>query len=265
MKLDVKTKFDIVYPLKNYKYYNPNSGPRKRLTSLLVKSCKGFCMYCGKKITTESNENYQIEHSVDKDGNIHQEIDKTGALEHCKYNLAISCNECNQVCKKVVDKTDLAKYEPIPKCPSTCKDLCDKYQQIRNEYIKKNAIVLQPIGIDELGEHAIIYNMAKHIYEPSSDIIDEAQLFLIQNHIDRFRLNGDRFSTSIIELCVKIVDMIEGGVRNVNSIFSLLSLEKPENVIGVDFIDYLRATFQFSSCEEMDRFCRMLVLLDAIY
>ncbi len=262
MKLSIKTKFNIKYPESNYKYYNANSGPRERLTSLLIKSCKGYCMYCGKKVTIESDEYFQIEHSVDKNGNIHQEVDTSGALEHCKYNLAISCPQCNQVCKKAVEKINLQKYEPIESCPEKCLDICKKYTEIRKEYINRNAIILQPYGINSLGERAITYNLCKHIYEPSDDIKDEASIFLIQNHIDRFKLNGDRFSPTIIDLCVKIVAFIEAGVTDVNNIFLLLDLEKPENVIGIDFITYLKDMFMSSSYFEIEKFCRLLVLLD---
>ena len=262
MKLSVKTKFNIKYPKSNYKYYNANSGPRERLTSLLIDSCKGYCMYCGKKVTIECDEYFQIEHSVDKSGNIHQEMDASGALEHCKYNLAISCPQCNQVCKKAVEKINLQKYEPIEKCPEECLDICKKYNKIRKEYIKKNAIILQPYGIDSLGESAIIYNISKHIYEPNDDIKDEGSIFLIQNHIDRFKLNGDRFSPIIIDLCVRIVGYIESGVTDTNNIFLLLDLEKPENVLGIDFITYLKDMFMGSSSYEIGKFCRMIVLLD---
>lgn len=265
MKLEVNTKYNITYPLENYKYYNANSGPRKRLTTLLLGICKGYCMYCGKKVTVESDEHFQIEHAVDKDGNMHQEVDKTGALVHCKYNLAISCPECNQVCKKVVDKINLLEYDPIEKCPKICEGICEKYGKIRKEYIKKNAIILQPVGIDSIGECAITYNLLKHIYEPAEDITDEESIFLIQNHIDRFKLNGERFSPAVIELCVKIDGTVGGGVKDIKNLFLLLDTEQPENIIGIDFIEYLKDNFGNSSCDEIDKFCKMLVILDSVY
>ena len=178
MKLDIKTRFNIEYPEENYRYYNAKSGPRKRITALLVGKCNGYCMYCGKKIIVEGEDLFQIEHAVDKDGNIHQEIDKTGALVHCKYNLAISCPKCNQECKKAVDKINFKKYAPIEQCPKKCKEICAKYNSIRYEYVKKNAIILQPIGINSIGEIAIKYNLFKHIYEPNDHIKDENSIFL---------------------------------------------------------------------------------------
>ena len=265
MNVTLKTKYDIEYPTDNFKYYNANSGPRKRITKLLLRACNGYCMYCGKRVTVESNENYHIEHSVDKDGNGHQEIDETGALEHCKFNLAISCSECNQVCKKVVEKVDLLKYAPIHKCPKKCIDLCPQYNEIRKEYIKKNAIILQPIGIDSLGDGAVSYNLLKHIFEPSEEIHDEDSIFLIQNHIDRFKLNAERFSPEIINLCVKITGLIDMGAKDVESLFRQLELEKPENIIGIEFIKYLKCNLGKQTCKEIDRFCRMLVVLDAAY
>lgn len=265
MKLHIKTKFNIKYPSENYKYYIAGSGPRKRLTALLLEACNGYCMYCGKKVKVESDECFQIEHSVDKSGNKHQEVDKTGALEHCKFNLAISCPQCNQVCKKSIVKVDLQKYAPIEICPRNCNDVCEKFEKIRKEYIKKNAIILQPLGIDSLGEFAIKYNLYKHIYEPSDEISEEGSLFLIQNHIDRFKLNGERFSPAVIDLCVKIVSFIENGISNTINIFYQLDLEKPENIIGISFIVYLKTLFYHSSYLEIDRFCRMIVILDTVY
>ncbi len=265
MNITLKTRHDIEYPKENYKYYNSNSGPRKRITRILLAASKGYCMYCGKKVTVESNEDYHIEHSVDKNGNVHQEIDVYGALEHCKYNLAISCPECNLVCKKVVDKIDLRRYAPIEKCPKQCLDLCPKYIDIRDEYIKKNAIILQPIGLNTIGEDAISYNLFKHIFEPSEMIEDEESIFLIQNHIDRFRLNSDRFSPAIIDLCVKITGMMEMEAKKINKILEQLDLEKPENIIGIEFIQFLKNNFSDKTCLELDNFCRMVVVLESVY
>lgn len=264
MNIALKTRYDVDYPKENFKYYNSNSGPRKRITKTLLEASNGYCMYCGKKVTVESDEYYQIEHSVDKDGNVHQEIDIYGVLEHCKYNLSISCPECNQVCKKVVDKIDLIRYAPINKCPDQCLDMCPTYIEIREEYIKKNAIILQPIGINKIGEEAISYNLFKHIYEPDDRIKEEDSVFLIQNHIDRFRLNSDRFSPAVIDLCVKVSGLVEMGAKNTEKIFEQLDLEKPENIIGIEFIRYLKRYFSGKTCSELDDFCRMLVILEAV-
>jgi hypothetical protein len=162
-------------------------------------------------------------------------------------------------------QTENSKYEPIEKCPKVCIKICTKYGKIREEYIKKNAIILQPIGIESIGECAIKYSLLKHIYEPADEIVDEKSIFLVQNHIDRFKLNGERFSQAVIELCVKIDGMIVGGVNDINKLFQLLDYEKTENIIGVEFIEYIKKIFKNSSCDEIDRFCKLLVVLDAVY
>lgn len=265
MKLKIKTKFvdESDYPKENRKYYT-SGGPKERLTQKLFDSCRGFCMYCGKKLVIESDYRYQIEHAVDKDGNIHQEIDSNEVLKHCKFNLAISCPECNQVCKKVVDKIDLSKYESLDKCPSKCTKICEKYGSIRAEYEKKNAIILQPLGAEGIGDTAIVYNLLDHTYEPSEEISDANKLFLIQNHIDRFRLNGNRFSTSVIDLCGQIVKYIDYGISEVDNIFEILDGEKVENVIGEEFITFIKMSFKDSSSDRLIDFCKLLIVLDAV-
>lgn len=265
MNVYTRTQYRINYPKENYKYYTPDSDARKTLTKLLLDESKGYCMYCGKKVTLEGNRNYQIEHSVDKGGNIHQEFDKYGVLEHCKYNMAISCTECNLVCKKAIDKVDLLKFTPLDECPKECVEPCKKYQAIRNDYIKMNAIILQPLGIDNIGDNAIAYNLLKHIYEPSDSVTDEEYLFLIQNHIDRFRLNSDRFSSAIVDLCVKIVTWIDGGTEGINAVITNLKLERYDNIIGNMFVDFIQETFSNSSCEKLKTFCRMLIVIDSLY
>lgn len=265
MKIKIKTRFvnESEYPKENRKYYS-SEGPKERLTKQLLTSCKGYCMYCGKKVVLESDYRYQLEHAVDKDGNIHQEIDCNDVLKHCKFNLAISCPECNQVCKKVVDKVNLGKYRSLEKCPSRCTTICEKYGSIREEYEKKNAIILQPIGLEELGGEAIIYNLLDHIYEPNDEVTNAESLFLIQNHIDRFKMNGSRFSTAVIDLCGQVAGFIDCGVSKVDDVFKLLEGEKVENVIGEEFILFLKQNFKDSTCERLNDFCRLLIVLDAV-
>lgn len=263
MRLKLKTKFTIPYPEKNYKYYS-STQPKKRLTNLLISSCDKYCMYCGKSIVLEGDYRCQIEHSVDRDGNVHQEVDIFEVLKHCKYNMAISCNECNQVCKKAVDKIDLSKYAPINECPKECKKPCDKYNDIRKEYSRKNAIILQPLGREDIGERAISYNLLKHIYEPSDEGYKDDIIFLIQNHIDRFLLNGSRFSPAVIDICAYIVDFIDGGINDIDRIISLLEYKRQDNVLGVEFINFIRCNFVESSIDKLASFCKLLVVLDAV-
>ena len=262
MKVELPTKYDIEYPKRNIKYYSTYGKPK--LAKKLYESCKGYCMYCGKTINIEGDRNFHLEHSVDKGGNVHQEMDPNGVLEHCKFNLAIACTKCNTVCKKMVEKINLASYAPLHKCPSNCDEMCDTYSKIREEYITKNAIILQPQGIQEPIPHMIAYDLLKHIYMPTGVDGQESVIFTIQNHIDRFELNGERFSTCIIDLCSKMVLLYERGINSVEGLLDALNDETHFNVLGEKFTLFVEKFFREKSIEELIDFCKLLVVLDAV-
>lgn len=262
MKIELPTRYDIDYPKRNIKYYSAYGKPK--LVKKLYDSCNGYCMYCGKTLNVEGDRNFHLEHSVDKGGNTHQELDPNGVLEHCKFNMAIACAKCNTVCKKMVEKINLASYAPLPKCPSKCDKICEAYVKIREDYITKNAIILQPQGIQEPIPHMIAYDLLKHIYVPTGTDGQESVMFTVQNHIDRFELNGDRFSTCIIELCSKMVLWYESGIKNVEGLMDVLSNETHLNVLGEIFTKFIKRYFIDKPAEELIDFCRLLVILDAV-
>ena len=100
LELQIPTEFPMEYSkvLKNQKYYSNNS---KFIRAMLRKASKGYCMYCGKKTIIEGEDISQIEHSVDKDGNINQ-INKECFLTNCKYNFASACPKCNMTYKAFI-------------------------------------------------------------------------------------------------------------------------------------------------------------------
>ncbi len=266
LDLEFPTSFNISYPRKNIKYYTQYG--KKKILPQLMSSCKGFCMYCGKTIRTESDERYNIEHAVDKEGNLHQTDKSVAVLSNCKYNLAISCPECNLVCKKIIDKIDVNKYSPIPNCPNECSSPCDLFLEIRKDYMKKNTIILQPRQVDKNNKYKIYYNLLKHIFVTSCDEKNDAIRFFIQNHIDRFELNGRRFTLSIINICVQVVTWYDNGMKNGRGLLDTLIMEQEmgniHNIMGNVFTDFLLNTFRGREAQDMVDFCRMLVLLDAI-
>lgn len=264
MRVDLPTEFDIDYPRRNLKYYSSSNKPK--IAKKLINGSQGYCMYCGKKVNIEGDRVFHIEHSVDKGGNGHQEEDPNGVLKHCKFNLAVACFECNMVCKKIVEKSDLAKFSPLPKCPSTCDEMCKKYIQIREDYMKRNAIILQPQGRNKPIPHMITYNLLKHIYEPNCSEGHEDVLFFVQNHIDRFELNGRRFSPCILKICSKIVLEYENGNRNFAGIMSVLEEDKLDydNILGIKYVEFLNIYFAKRSEEHLIDFCKLLVVLDAV-
>lgn len=262
IKLELPTHFTVKYPQKNMRYYGHHG--KKKIVPLLMQSCGSYCMYCGKTVKVDSDERYNIEHSVDKDGNIHQEYDTYDVLKHCKYNLAIACEECNMVCKKAVDKLNFAQYGPFPKCKKECSEPCENYMALRTDYMKKNAIILQPLGICSPSEYKIDYNLLKHIFVPACDGDDEKIRFFIQNHIDRFELNGRRFTSSVVDLCAKIVIWYKNGAIKYDALMENLSMESFNNVLEVLLEKYLQHEFDEQSVKRMVDFCKLLVILDAV-
>lgn len=268
MRLNIPTKYEIKYPLANRKYYSAYSKPI--IAELLYGSCKGFCMYCGKTVNIEGDRNFQIEHAVDKEGNLHSELDPSNILKHCKFNLASACPECNQVCKKAVDKIDFRSHyekyykekDAIPSCPASCDAVCELYSDIRNEYIKKNAIILQPIGIDD--SYGISFDLVKHIYIPDAEAMEEMQMFITQNHIDRFRLNDDRFSPSVVDICNKILTWYDSGVVTYEGIKKSLEAESYQNILGEIFEKYIVNNFVDKPIEKLISFCKLLIILEAV-
>ena len=136
---------------------------------------------------------------------------------------------------------------------------------MRNEYISKNAIILQPQGITKYGkQYKIRYNLLKHILEPDDENYEEEAIFLIANHIDRFHLNGDRFSTCIIDICADIFFLYKIGVKDFNSLIKEIEQKRFSNILGVLFVKFLKENFEEKSIEGLIEFCKLLILLDSV-
>lgn len=274
------TMYKVDLPVSNELYYNDNH--KDEIKDPLFNASNGYCMYCGKRMLIETDLGAQLEHSVDKKGNIGQETNskdkRWNYLKHCKHNFALSCSTCNMVCKKHVEKLDLTKHPESIKCKSIdCnKNFCDTYSSLRDDYIKRNAIILQPDGIqNDWVEYRIMYDLEKHIYYPYVVSIKDKEMdkeqywyevskgvFCIQNHIDRFRLNGERFSECIIDICSEIVFLCENGFSDIYTILKYYEDRSMDNIIGEIFIEYVKNTF--SDLSKLIDYCRMVVLFNAV-
>lgn len=268
--ISIPTSFDVDLPDENKFYYNSNN--KNEILVPLLKASKGYCMYCGKSLHNETDIIAHLEHSVDKEGNDGQGNGDYKYLKHCKYNFSISCPVCNMVCKKKIEKLDLVDAPKSIECKKkNCKERrCDMYSQLRSDYMKKNAIILQPEGYknDDI-EYGISYDLLKHIYSP--DIIgseetkeDPFNHFFVQNHIDRFKLNGSRFSECVLNICADIVHIYKSGVESKEAIFSFFEGKKFTNIIGELFLAYLKQSFKESSITQIVEYCNLLVLIDAV-
>ncbi|MFR2451407.1 MAG: hypothetical protein ACLS9A_08555 [Clostridia bacterium] len=260
LELQIPTEFPMEYSkvLKNQKYYSNNS---KFIRAMLRKASKGYCMYCGKKTIIEGEDISQIEHSVDKDGNINQ-INKECFLTNCKYNFASACPKCNMAYKKKIKKVTLSQPEFV--CPTECAEMCSEYLRLREEYVTNNQIILQPQGYPLEGTKCnIIYDLITHCYMHSSTLEDEKLIHLCECHIQRFHLNTDRISTSVLKICEAIVLMYDCGVKEISDMMELLLSGEPSNYVGVLFIEWIKSNFleKNKTIDELVEFCKFQLLI----
>ena len=87
-------------------------------------------------------------------------------------------------------------------------------------------------------------------------------LFYIQNHIDRFCLNGERFSECIIDICSDIVFLWENGFSEISAFWDYYQDKVLDNIIGSLFVEYLKE--HFNDLSKMIEYCRLIVLLYSI-
>ncbi|MBR4981298.1 MAG: hypothetical protein IKY94_01910 [Lachnospiraceae bacterium] len=269
-RLFIPTNYAVELPKGNKPYYN--SSNKKEIIVPLLEASRGYCMYCGKSLYNETDFIINLEHSVDKEGNDNQKEGDYKYLRHCKHNFSISCPICNMVCKKSIEKVSM---QNVPKSIECSKENCDEqsceiYSNLRENYMEKNAIILQPKGVKKQNiYYRIAYDLLKNIYIPEIEGTDEEKdnpyhIFFVQNHIDRFQLNGSRFSECIIELCADIVFLCENGVESIDDIFSFFKGRHFPNILGELFIEYLKINFEGKAAEQMLEYCRLLVLLDSV-
>ena len=276
--LCIPTSYNVDLPKSNELYYNENH--KYKIRKPLLDASKGYCMYCGKRMIIETDLGAQLEHSVDKKGNLGQETgDKRWKyLRHCKHNFALSCPTCNMVCKKHVEKINLAQYPEEIECKTIdCNEqFCDTYNSLRNDYIKRNAIILQPVRIqNDYVKYGIMYDLIKHTYSPNivsvkddkddeDDFLYECNkgIFYIQNHIDRFKLNGERFSECVIDICAEIVFLCENGFSDISIIWEYYADRMVDNIVGEIFIEYLKGVF--TDLQKLIEYCKLLVLFNAV-
>lgn len=262
MKVCLPERYDIIYPKENRAYYSNDNS--KTLRKILSKASDSYCMYCGISLKIDGKDNFQLEHSVDKEGNYNQPNGNT-MLKNCKFNFSAACVKCNLVYKKRIEKIDFNKYKHRNKCPKECESICAVYGQMREDYCKKNSIILQPMGYKDNSSHyKVRYNLLRHIYEADIDDKDEKAIFFIEHHIMRFHLNGENFSDNIINICVEISDLYERGINDIKKLLEYEDQKRHENIIGKLFVQFLYSKFFDREVDELVEFCKLLVILEAV-
>lgn len=260
MRLNFPTSFSVAYPRKNLKYYNVTN--QNVISEKLLLASQGFCMYCGKRINHDDNYIFNLEHSIEKT------IDEKDyyILKHCKFNISVACPTCNQKYKKRMSETiesesfkkliNVSEEECLKR---NCSVPCNEYKELRQEYLKCNSILLQPLGVEEC---KIEYDLLKHVFRPNAE--SEEKKLLIQEHINRFHLNREMYSSSILHVCefiIAIRDNVQAEIE-CEGLFNILKEYPVENRIGLEFIRFLKN--EFRDTHAIIEFCELLLVLEYI-
>ena len=131
----------------------------------------------------------------------------------------------------------------------------------------KNSIILQPFGKKDDNEeyYEIEYNLLKHIFEPVIRETDNLKkINFIREHIARFHLNKEMFSSCILEICELIVGLFYTFGENitVGQVLDVVEIRRSNNILGVVFIEFIRDNFE--KANDLNEFCKLLILLDYI-
>lgn len=247
MRLKFPTYFNVKYPDENKKYYNYNT--QKQIKGPLTEASSGYCMYCGNLVVINGKNMGQLEHSIEKKQN---EIE-VEYLKHCKFNMSIACSICNTSLKK-------SGIKPVDintdyKCSDKCSNVCNEYSLNKEEYIKKNSIIIMPEGISYNNKSFDIeYDLLGMSFEfKRNENYTEDELNFIQEHIDRFRLNSEEYMPiDLLNICIHVInynDIPEKGMYN--------------NVIGDIFIEYLN-NIKDTYDSNIIKLCELVLLYNII-
>lgn len=258
MRLKFPSSFDLKYPKENLRYYTGTY--KQNILDILINASEGYCMYCGKNIIVDDKEEFNIEHSLEKNMN----VGDNNFLTNCKYNLSIACPSCNQKYKtRMIEEIPEKFLEDNVNClEKECNEPCDKYKQILNEYIKLNKIILQPNIIESsLNNYSIEYNLINHIFEPGWECIEQDERNFISNHIARFHLNGEWYTRAVLKVCIEIhekISILEQTI-NIESLLKLIKKDRYDNILEKIFIEFLEENF--SDITMLDKYCKFTLVL----
>lgn len=261
MKIEFPTEYKVTYPIKNVKNF-------EKISKRLRKASSGYCMYCGRKLVIDNEEYFHIEHSIEQDG--YAEGDKKNMpFTYCKFNVSYACMKCNLKYKKrMIERLSFEMVgKEIPCKDLDCREPCDYYKAARNQYIKKNRIILQPAGArGENGKNLEIqYDLIKQIFIPAlSEGMQLKERELIQEHIARFNLNENTGTSCLIVLCELIYKMIEISRENceVKDIVNILNEISFDNIVAESFKDFI--VFTMKEILDLKDFCELFIVLSYI-
>lgn len=185
--------------------YNSSKEVHDNLFELLEKVSEKHCMYCYTNLKNDRGlTEGHLEHAIEKN-------DKNSILAECVPNIGLACSTCNMSFKRrgekerkefiqnekklIENKTDCQK--------SKCKKMCDDYKKLREKYLEKGHIILQPQGVygkDTGCDLRIQYNLSTAEFEPSVEYgeYSEDERKFILDHINKFQLNDEKIRTQAL-------------------------------------------------------------------
>ena len=171
---------------------------RENLRKALERASKGYCMYCYKRIVVDGNRQGHLEHAIEKDFS-----DK---LVECVPNIGIACGTCNLSYKKEdqqhrrISEDEIRIFERGT-CHADCTQPCSQYDQLKSVYLNNEAahIILQPHGVrgkETENPLKLQYDILRSKFQASNKYkYSECERGFIEDHIRRFRLNGEQEKT----------------------------------------------------------------------
>lgn len=220
------------------------------LWDLLKETTGGYCMYCYDTVFVNEQKRGQIEHGIEKANSLKY-------LSDCVPNLGLACENCNQSYKRRGEAGRRLPVESIREFESDecqkydCKKQCEKFEKLRNEYIKKGKILLQPFESRKQKDGKSLrlqYDLLKCKYVPSKSCgeYDEEDIEIINGHIKLFGLNSpERKNFEIGKYCKNVIDneSIMSGVEYNNLIVDLFR-KKLQSLEIEDAIKICRVVYE---------------------
>lgn len=185
--------------------YKSSQGAHDNLCELLEKVSEKHCMYCYTNLKNDRGlTEGHLEHAIEKN-------DDNSILAECVPNIGLACAKCNTSFKrrgekerKEFIKDEKKLIEKKTDCgKSKCKKMCTDYKRLREKYLEKGHIILQPQGVygkDTGCDLRIQYNLNTAEFEPSvehGEYSEDERKFIL-DHINQFMLNEDGMRTQAL-------------------------------------------------------------------
>lgn len=246
--------FSIEYE-DGVKYGYTPEKQKRNLRDVLEKACRGYCMYCYRRIVIDGIGTGHLEHAIERE--------YSWKLEQCVPNIGIACSKCNLSYKKREQKYRLIPDNEIQIfeegcCKENCTTPCYKYFRIKSVYLenKEAHMILQPGGA--LGKETdnplkLQYDILQSRFQASNRYAyAEQELEFIEDHIKRFRLNGECEKTKQLVAFLKDTIDCEGRYTRMeyNHYIVELFVEKlqgktREEILKICKFLYIKAVMKF--------------------